>query len=101
MPFRLLIWLFVAALSTGALAQQYPSKAIRLISPFPPGGSVDVVGRLLAAKLSDSLGQQMVVDNRSGASGVVGSEAVLNSPPDGYTLLINTIPFVTNQFLLP
>src|SRR3954470_15784345 len=81
-------------------AQTYPSKPIRLISPFPPGGSVDVVGRLLAAKLSESIGQQMVVDNRSGASGVIGTEVVMNSPPDGYTLLINTIPFVSNQFLM-
>ena len=101
MPIRLLIWLFVAAVSTGALAQSYPSRPMRLISPFPPGGSVDVVGRLVAARLSESLGQQMVVDNRSGASGVIGTEAVLNSPPDGYTLLVNTIPFVTNQLLLP
>ena len=84
-----------------ALGQTYPAKTIRLISPFPPGGSVDVVGRLLAAKLSESLGQQMVVDNRSGASGLIGTQAVMSSPPDGYTLLINTIPFVTNQFLLP
>jgi tripartite-type tricarboxylate transporter receptor subunit TctC len=84
-----------------ALAQSYPSKAIRLVSPFPPGGSVDVVGRLLAAKLSETIGQQMVVDNRSGASGLIGTEIVMNSPPDGYTLLINTIPFVTNQFLMP
>ena len=83
-----------------AAAQSYPSKAIRLVSPFPPGGSVDVVGRLLAAKLSETMGQQMVVDNRSGASGVIGTEIVMNSPPDGYTLLINTIPFVTNQFLM-
>jgi tripartite-type tricarboxylate transporter receptor subunit TctC len=96
---RLLGILAFGLLALPAFAQ-YPSKAIRLVSPFPPGGSVDVVGRLLAAKLSESLGQQMVVDNRSGAAGVVGSEAVLNSPPDGYTLLINTIPFVTNQFLL-
>jgi len=101
MPLRLLLWLLVATVSTAALAQQYPSKPIRLISPFPPGGSVDVVGRLLAAKLSETLGQQMVVDNRSGASGVIGTEVVMNSPPDGYTLLINTIPFVSNQFLMP
>jgi tripartite-type tricarboxylate transporter receptor subunit TctC len=86
--------------ATSALAQ-YPSKSIRLVSPFPPGGSVDVVGRLLAAKLSESLGQQMVVDNRSGASGVIGTEVVMNAPPDGYTLLINTIPFVSNQYLMP
>jgi len=89
-----------ATVALPALAQSYPSKAIRLVSPFPPGGSVDVVGRLLAVKLSETLGQQMVVDNRAGASGVIGTEIVMNSPPDGYTLLINTIPFVTNQFLM-
>src|SRR6476659_10856578 len=90
-----------ATVALPVLAQSYPSKTIRLVSPFPPGGSVDVVGRRLAAKLPETLGQQMVVDNRSGASGVIGTEIVMNSPPDGYTLLINTIPFVTNQFLMP
>ena len=88
-------------LFAASASAQYPSKAIRLVSPFPPGGSVDVVGRLLAAKLSESLGQQVVVENRSGASGVIGTEVVMNAPPDGYTLLINTIPFVSNQFLMP
>lgn len=81
-------------------AQNYPAKAIRLVSPFPPGGSVDVVGRLVAGKLSESLGQQVVVDNRSGASGNIGTELVANAPADGYTLIIQTIPLVANQFLL-
>jgi tripartite-type tricarboxylate transporter receptor subunit TctC len=90
-----------AMLALPAAAQTYPSKPIKLISPFPPGGSVDVVGRLVAARVSESIGQQMVVENRSGASGVIGTEAVMNSPPDGYTLLVNTIPFVSNQFLMP
>jgi tripartite-type tricarboxylate transporter receptor subunit TctC len=83
-----------------ALAQAYPSKTIRLIAPFPPGGSVDVVGRMVAVRLSETLGQQVVVDNRSGASGNIGTEFVMNAPPDGYTLLINTIPLVVNQYLL-
>ncbi len=83
----------------GAMAQTYPAKAIRIISPFPPGGSVDTVARLVALELTKPMGQQIVVDNRSGASGNIGSELAKNSPPDGYTLLLNTLPFVTNQFL--
>src|SRR3954464_8471902 len=96
-------WSILAAalLAMPAAAQTYPSKPIRLVAPFPPGGSIDVVGRLLAAKLGESVGQQIVVDNLSGASGILGTEAVMNAPPDGYTILINTIPFVTNQFLMP
>ena len=95
------VLLALLIVSGTAFAQTFPAKPMRLVAPFPPGGSVDVVGRLLAAKLSESMGQQMVVENRSGASGVIGTERVMNSPPDGYTLLINTIPFVSNQFLMP
>ena len=69
---RILFLTFLLS-ATSAFAQ-YPSKAIRLVSPFPPGGSVDVVGRLLAAKVSESIGQQVVVENRSGASGVIKAE---------------------------
>ena len=97
---RILAAVLAAAAVLPASGQDYPSKPIRLVSPFPPGGSVDVVGRLLAIKLSESLGESMIVDNRSGASGVIGTEIVMNAPPDGYTLLINTIPFVTNQLMM-
>src|SRR5918911_1209973 len=77
----------------------YPTKPIRIISPFPPGGSVDAVARLIANDLAKPLGQQIVVDNRSGASGNIGMELAKNAPPDGYTLVLNTMPLVTNQFL--
>jgi tripartite-type tricarboxylate transporter receptor subunit TctC len=79
-------------------AADYPSKPIRIVSPFPPGGSVDLVARVVGTELSKPLGQQVVVDNRSGASGMIGTELAAKSPPDGYTLLVNTLPFVTNQF---
>ena len=85
-----------------ALAQSqpsYPDKPIRMIVAFPPGGSVDVVARLIAPKLSEALGQSVVVDNRSGASGNIGSEIAARAKPDGYTLLIQTIPFVSNAAL--
>ena len=85
--------------SVAALAQEYPTKTVRIVAPFPPGGSVDTVGRLIAARLSESYGQQFVVDNRPGASGNIGMEIAANAPADGYTLVINTIPLVTNQFL--
>ncbi len=90
----------VLCLATPTLAQTYPTRPIRLVSPFPPGGSVDVVGRLIAAKLVENIGQQVIVDNRSGASGNIGTEHVARAAPDGYTLVIHTIPFVANQFLL-
>ncbi len=82
-----------------ASAQTYPIKPVRIIAPFPPGGSVDVIARIIAPKLSESLSQQVVIDNRSGASGNIGSELAARAAPDGYTLLVNTVPFVTNGFL--
>ncbi len=72
---------------------------MRIITPFPPGGSVDLVARLLAADLSKAWGQQVIVDNRAGASGNIGTELAKNAAPDGYTLVLNTLPFVTNQFV--
>ena len=82
-----------------AQAQNYPTKAIRWIVPFPPGGSGDVLARLVSPKLAEQLGQQIIVDNRSGASGTIGTVAVARSAPDGYTLLSNTLPFVANPAL--
>lgn len=82
-----------------AAAQTYPARPIRLIVAFPPGGSVDAVARVVAPPLAESLGQAVVVENRSGASGNIGTELAARSKPDGYTLLIHTIPFVANAFL--
>jgi len=76
--------------AAGAQAQSYPAKPIRLILPFPPGGGTDVVGRLLAQKLGQALGQQVIVDNRAGAGGRIGTDLVAKSLPDGYTLLLAT-----------
>ena len=72
--------------SPSAFPQAYPAKPIRLIVPFPPGGSTDIVARIVALKLGDRLGQQLVVENRGGAGGTIGTEAVAKAPPDGYTL---------------
>jgi tripartite-type tricarboxylate transporter receptor subunit TctC len=87
------------ALATPATADEYPSKPVRLIIPFPPGGSNDVVGRMIAMQLSERLGKQVVVDNRSGAGGVIGTEIAAKSPPDGYTLLIVSIAHAVNPWL--
>jgi tripartite-type tricarboxylate transporter receptor subunit TctC len=85
--------------ATVVCAAEFPDKPVRIITPFPPGGSVDLVARLLAADLARAWGQQVVVDNRAGASGNIGTELAKNAPPDGYALLVNTLPFVTNQFV--
>jgi tripartite-type tricarboxylate transporter receptor subunit TctC len=83
-----------------AHAQSYPSKPIRLIVPFPPGGGNDVIARVIAQKLSERLGQQVVVDNRAGANGIVGLQALMQSPPDGYTLAVGAAgPLAVNPSL--
>jgi tripartite-type tricarboxylate transporter receptor subunit TctC len=87
------------ALATPAAAQEYPTKPVRLIVPFPPGGSNDVVGRMIAQQLSDRLGKQVIVDNRGGAGGVIGTEAAANSLHDGYTLLIISIAHAVSPWL--
>jgi tripartite-type tricarboxylate transporter receptor subunit TctC len=87
------------ALINPATAQDYPVRPVRLIIPFPPGGSNDVVGRLIATHLGERLGKQVVVDNRSGAGGVIGTEIVAKSPPDGYTLLIISMAHAVNPWL--
>jgi tripartite-type tricarboxylate transporter receptor subunit TctC len=87
----------LSLLAANATAQPYPTKSIRIIAPFPPGGSVDVIARIVTPKLAESLGQQVVIDNRSGASGNIGTELAARAAPDGYTLLANTLPFVTNS----
>ena len=95
---RALAFMVLAFTAAYAFAAEYPTKPVRIISPFPPGGSVDLVARLVGADLSKPLGQQVVIDNRAGASGMIGTELAAKAAPDGYTLLVNTLPFVTNQF---
>src|SRR5215510_3280080 len=105
MPFHLarlaiICLLALAAQTTGSLAQGYPERVIRIVNPFPPGGSVDVMARILAQKLGDSFGQQVIVENRAGAGGNTGAESVAKSEPDGYTLLFTAPgPLVINQTL--
>ena len=87
------------ALAPNASADDYPNRPVRLIIPFPPGGSNDVVGRLVAQQLSVKLGQQVYVDNRGGAGGTIGTEACANAAPDGYTICIISIAHAVNPAL--
>jgi len=89
-PIRFALALLAFA-ATAVLAQPYPNKSVKLIVPYPPGGATDVIGRVMAQRLTTALGQQVVVDNRGGAGGNIGAEAVAKSPPDGYTLLMGAL----------
>src|SRR5438128_9311335 len=99
----LLLALSAAAYTTHAAAQVYPSKPVRMIIPFPPGGSNDVVGRMIGFQLSERLGKQVVVDNQGGAGGIIGTEAVARAPADGHTLLLISVAhaFGASMYKLP
>lgn len=94
-----LIAVLLAAFTSGALAQSYPNKPVRIVVAFTPGSSTDIIGRAVAAKLQDVWGQPVVVENRPGAGGTVGSEFVLRSDADGYTLLANSSAHAANPGL--
>ena len=100
------------ALTTAAAAQDYPTKPVRLLIPFAPGGSVDIVARAVATRLGERLGKQVLADNRPGGSTIIATEIAVNSPPDGHTLLmisfthavtpwINKIPYDSRRAFVP
>jgi tripartite-type tricarboxylate transporter receptor subunit TctC len=98
--FRTLITILLFAVG-GASAQEWPTKVVKFVSPYPPGGSVDPLARLFAAKLSDSLKQQFIVENRTGASGIIGTDYVAKSAPDGYTWVFIFDTHAVHQALNP
>jgi tripartite-type tricarboxylate transporter receptor subunit TctC len=85
--------------TVSAYAQNYPNRPIRLVVPFPPAGSNDIVGRTVAVALGDRLGKQVVVDNRAGGNSIIGTDIVANAPPDGYSLLVISTSFTTNPII--
>jgi tripartite-type tricarboxylate transporter receptor subunit TctC len=87
----IVLGLFGMLAAAPAWPQQYPAKSVRFVVPFPPGGTADTLGRIVALKLGESLGQNFVIENRGGAGGVIGSESVSKSAPDGYTLVVSGI----------
>jgi tripartite-type tricarboxylate transporter receptor subunit TctC len=99
------LWLLVpvalAAFAAPAAAQDYPTRPVRLIVPFAPGGSADVFGRFVAQRLQESLGQSFIVDNRPGGGSIIGTDAVAKAAPDGYTLLIMSNTHTVNESLIP
>ena len=97
---RLFIISLLAFASASSFAQTYPTKAVRLIVPFPPGGSTDLVARVIGQKMADSWGKQVVIDTRPGANGMIGSDIVAKANPDGYSIVLGTIgPMAINASL--
>lgn len=97
--------LFTAALTTliltaAAHAQQYPAKTVRVIIPWPPGGLVDTVGRIVMQKISENNGQQFIVDNRAGATGTIGADLVARAPADGYTLMVHSASHISAPYII-
>lgn len=91
----------VLALTAAAAAQDYPTRPVRILVPFPPGGFNDIVGRIIAAQLSERLGKQFIVENRPGAGGIIAGEYVANAPKDGHTLLIVSLAITVNPWFYP
>ena len=89
--FRFALASLLFAIALPALSQTYPAKSIRLIVPWPPTGTVDILGRTIGQKLADNMGQPVVVENRAGANGMIGSEAAAKAPADGYTIVVDNI----------
>src|SRR2546427_4489977 len=98
---RFLIEITIRAAASVASAQEWPTNPVKFVSPYPPGGSVDPLARLFAAKLSDSLKQQFIVENRTGASGIIGTDYVAKSAPDGYTFVFIFDTHAVHQALNP
>jgi tripartite-type tricarboxylate transporter receptor subunit TctC len=98
---RPLIGFIVLCFGTSAWSQAYPSRPVRVIVPFAVGGPADIYGRFIGARLSDTLGQPFVIENRPGAGAVVGTDAVAKSTPDGYTLLVMSNTHTVNETLIP
>ena len=93
-PLKLVLGLLIGCLSASmVVAQPYPAKPVRLVIPFPPGGSNDVVGRVIAAQLTERIGQTVMVDNRGAGGGIIGINATAKSPADGYTVLLVSVGF--------
>ncbi len=98
---RIVAFVLMAIAGSAAAQQEYPNKPVRIIVPFAPGGNTSMLARLVGQKLAESWGQQVIVDNRPGGNTIIGTEALLKAPPDGYTMLLVTSSHAINPLLMP